>query len=119
MAYNDHRLSFLTLNVQGLRKFKTRRALFRYFKSSNLDVVALQETYLLNEDLEQIENEWDGTVHMSPATTKRSKGLLTLFSKSICKSKIKIILNEDRILSSQVDINNNTFIRTQLFGTAV
>ena len=82
MASLNIPFSVLTLNVQGLRKLKTRKALFRTFKLMKIDIICLQETYLLNYDKECIEKEWAGKFHLSEGTNQ-SKGLLTLFNASV------------------------------------
>lgn len=105
MASTDISLKVLTLNVQGLRKTKVRRALFRSFKSLDVDVIALQETYLIDSDYDTIQSEWNGTFHLSPGTNQR-KGLLTLFNKSLLHFESKIVFKTDRILTSLLKIDN-------------
>ena len=73
------KLNFSTWNVQGLRSILKRKTIFRLLKAENFSFVALQETYLSQEDLRVLEKEWNGTFHLSGGTT-RSKGLITLFS---------------------------------------
>ena len=105
----------LTLNVQGIRNPKKRRALFRQFSLMNINIVALQETYLVDDDIELIEKEWPGTFHLSQGS-KRSKGLLTLFDKSFCNDNMRILDKSDRILTSSLTVNNETIIITNVYS---
>ena len=82
----------LTLNVQGLRCAKTRQALFRTFKLMRVDLIALQETYLLAEDKTSIEQEWKGPFHMSPATTKLYYHLVNGFYHPLLLLGVKLCL---------------------------
>ena len=65
MAGSGTRLNCLTLNVQGLRNPNVRKTLFRTFNKLKVDVICLQETYIIDSDLPTIEMEWKGTVHLS------------------------------------------------------
>ena len=106
----------LTLNVQGLRCAKTRQALFRTFKLMRVDIIALQETYLLAEDKTSIEQEWKGPFHMSPATTKHSQGLLTLFNNSLNEFDITLLSSSERILSSSIAFGSETLFVTNIYS---
>ena len=115
MANLDIPFKCLTLNVQGMRNPKKRKALFRQFNLQNINIIALQETYLLDEDIEVIEKEWQGTFHLSQGT-KRSKGLLTLFDKSFSNSNINILDKSDRILTSAITMNDETIIISNIYS---
>ena len=115
MASLNIPFSVLTLNVQGLRKLKTRKALFRTFKLMKIDIICLQETYLLNSDKECIEKEWAGKFHLSEGTNQ-SKGLLTLFNVSLNSFDISEIWSNDRILISSVVIENETILISNCYS---
>ena len=82
-----------------------RKALFRKFIKENYKIIALQETYLLEDDKSVLQEEWQGEFHLVPGTPN-SKGLLTLFDKSIHLNDIKLIYSNERMLTSSVIINN-------------
>ena len=105
----------LTLNVQGIRNPKKRRALFRQFNLLNINIIALQETYLLDEDIEAIEKEWQGTIHLSQGT-KRSKGLLTLFDKSFSSDNLHVVDKSERIMTSALTMNDETIIISNIYS---
>ena len=90
MANSDINLKVLTLNVQGMRNKKTRQSLFRSFKNSKFDIISLQDTHLIDTDIDTIRLEWNGTFHLSQGSNLR-KGLLTLFNKSISHHYILIL----------------------------
>ena len=66
-------LNFLTFNSIGLRNKKKRLAVFKTLKEEKIDVIALQETYLLEIDSLTIDKEWGGKVFIAQGTN-RSKG---------------------------------------------
>ena len=115
MANFNIPLRILTLNVQGLRKVKKRQALFRMFKLMKIDIVSLQETYLVAEDVEVIEREWKDIFHISPGT-KHSKGLLTLFNSSLNNLKITKLLSKNRVLVSSLSVNNESLIISNVYA---
>ena len=109
MAAYDLNLNFLTLNVQGLRKQKTRQSLFRSLKRSKYDVITLQETHLIDSDSNSIQHEWNGNFHLS-AGDNRSKGLLTLFNNSISHLECSIVQKDDRVMTSLIKIDKDKHI---------
>ena len=50
--------SILTLNVRGLRNAKKIKCIFKIFKDGRYDIIALQETYLLESDVDVTKSEW-------------------------------------------------------------
>lgn len=49
-----------SLNINGIRNKKKRLALFNMLKRENFDIVCLQETYIIDSDIELWEKEWGG-----------------------------------------------------------
>ena len=115
MASFNISLKTLTLNVQGLRKVKKRQALFRQFKLMNIDVICLQETYLVLDDIEFLEREWKGKFHISPGT-KKSRGLLTLFNKSLDNFNISLVSTHERILNSSISFDKDTILISNIYS---
>ena len=75
--FND--LKILSLNVQGLRNNYKLKSVLRTLKQEKVDIVLLQETYLMEKDLPMIEKLWDGPIHfltMSPLYYLNSIGCL-------------------------------------------
>ena len=116
MANIDISLKCLTLNVQGIRNAKKRSALFKTFKEMNINIIALQETYLVDEDFDLIKSEWQGICHLAQGTT-RSKGLLTLFNQTtVNNGTVHILHSSDRILTSSIVINDETIIISNVYS---
>ena len=115
MASFDRKISVLSLNVQGLRNPKKRHALFRQFKLGGYDVVALQETYLLEKDKELIKKEWRGCFHLSEGTT-HSKGLLTLFNNSFDVNNVNEVFITDRIIISLINLNGEQLFINNVYS---
>ena len=111
----DRKLKIASFNVQGLRNAKKRRTLFRQFKKQKYDIITIQEAYLLNEDKPLIEKEWEGQFHISEGT-KRSKGLLTLFNKSLKEDEINSIFINNRVIISSVNFDENVIKIINIYG---
>ena len=74
----DTNLSLISFNMRGMRNSKKRRTLFHLFRKNKYDIICLQESHLLKDDIDMIDKEWGPKFHIAEGTT-RSKGLLTLF----------------------------------------
>lgn len=109
------KLKVASLNVQGLRNPKKRNTLFRQFKKNKLDIIALQETYLLIEDKHLIEKAWDGPFHITEGT-KHSKGLLTLFNNSFKEEDIAYTFVNDRLIFSAINFDDNPLVIGNIYG---
>lgn len=113
MASFDRKIKVMSLNVCGLRSPKKRRALFRQFKVGGYDVVALQETHLLDSDKELLKKEWRGTVHLF---SNLSKGMLTLFNTSFVENEINEIFSTDRCIMSELKINGKSLLIINIYA---
>ena len=102
-------LKFMTLDVQGLRNIKKRKTLFRLIREDKISFVVLQETYITNEDLNILQKEWPGTIHLS-ADTRGSKGLITIFDKKIEEKNIKHIESKERYILSEIKVEDRSIM---------
>ena len=84
--------------------------MFRLIREDKISFAALQETYLTNEDLNILQKEWPGTIHLS-AGTRRSKGLITMFDKTKKKrKKIKRIESKERYIMSEIKVEDRSIM---------
>ena len=112
---DNAKLSILTLNVRGLRNAKKRKCLFQILKQGQYDIIALQETHLLESDVDIIKREWGENFHLCEGTS-RSKGLLTLFSKNIPMSHVTKNLVKDRVLITFLKFNPKPVIFINVYA---
>ena len=96
-SVTDSKLNLISMNVRGLRNAKKRRALFYSFKKENYDVISLQETHLTKADKEIISREWGPNFYIAEGRSN-SKGLLTLFGKSVQFNDTSVLLEDSRCL---------------------
>ena len=106
MASNNKKLKVVTFNVQGLRNKKKRKTLFHLFRKENYDIIALQETCMLDSNTHIIKNEWGHKFHLSQGTN-HSKGLLFLYGESINFDEINLLHTTDRFLISTLKLEKN------------
>ena len=109
-------LKICTFNASGLRSKNKLNSVLRIMKEYKIDIVMLQETHLVERDRFYLEKIWNGTVHMSGESTQ-SKGLLTLFSKSIATGNIKKICKDDRTIISTITMpDQKNFLIVNIYG---
>ena len=101
-------LKIVSFNARGLRSNKKRRTLFYLFKKNKYDIICLQESHLLKSDSYLIQREWASKFHLAEGS-KNSKGLLTLFSKSLADVSISIVKENERCLISEVISDDMNF----------
>ena len=103
----DSPLKAATLNIRGLLDLKKRRSVFRLLKKENIDIIALQETHICNDqDLRDIYKLWGGPIHHS-SYTNRSKGLITLLHPRLKDQLFEEVWSSDRVLISRVELGNS------------
>ena len=112
------RVKIVTLNVQGINNQKKRKTLIRLFKKDSINILALQETYLTSKDMDLVEKEWGGTVHMSEGSN-RSKGLLTLFDKSFLNDDVTMIFKNDRMILSSVIKETKKYFIANIYSPCI
>ena len=87
----------LSLNCNGLRNRTKRKSIFTFCKRSKYDIVCLQESFIVEADVEQWTREWHGQLFFIPGTVD-SKGQLILIHNKFNISNVNIEKCQDRIL---------------------
>ena len=77
-----YKLSFCSLNVQGLNQARKRRQIYRWLHNYNFDIIFLQETYSSKNTEDVWKAEWGGKIYFSHGTT-HSKGVMILFNPKL------------------------------------
>ena len=103
------------MNVRGIRNAKKRRSLFYQFKKNNYDIIGIQDTHLTLEDKHILEREWGSNFFMVPGT-HRSKGVVTLFSKSIDPLNVNLLFKNDRCLITSICIDSYVIAVVNVYG---
>ena len=109
-------ISFLTLNVRGLRKRKKRHSAFRWLRKQKCDFVFIQEAYVQEKDFAQWRCDWGGEF-FSVCDSVHSKGLIILFS-SKCQAKVLNVIKDDmkRYIFVKVEIDNVKYNLWNFYG---
>ena len=75
------RYTYTTLNCNGLRDTQKRRTILQFLKTKQTNIILLQETHIVEDDLILLQQEWDiGTICLNSGSTA-SAGQLILTSK--------------------------------------
>ena len=111
-------LSLATFNVRGINSTKKRTSIIRSLKREKIDIVALQETYLVKtQDYEEIQRQWGGNLHFNSGSN-RSKGVITLFSPSFESDDISILYKSEdgRVLISSLKFEKEHFLIVNVYS---
>ena len=98
-------LKIATFNVRGMRTNLKQDALIKSLSNLKLNIIALQETHLIQKDIDLLKNRWQGPIIHSEGTTC-SKGLCFLFDNYFKNIKIDVIAKNDRFLLCSCVIGN-------------
>ena len=112
------KFKIVSMNVNGLRGTKKRRALFHIFKREKFDIICIQEAHLTKSDTYRINKEWGPRFHMAEGTTD-SKGLLTLYGKNINFSLVSLVLASERCLITHMTIDNTVFAFVNVYAPCI
>ena len=111
-------LKVLSMNVRGMRNAKKRRSLFYQYKKGNYDIIGIQDTHLALENKEIIDREWGNNFYMVPGTN-RSKGIITLFSKSVDPLHVGLLLKNDRCLINSIAIDSHVIAVVNIYAPCI
>ena len=74
-------IKILSANVRGLRQTLKRKDMFDYFNNHNADILCLQETHLVQGDVNLLIKDWKLTYYLA-GTSTNSKGVAILLNKT-------------------------------------
>ena len=96
--------------MRGLRNKLKRKAIFKYFKDKNLDIVLMQEVHCNNKNVKIWESEWGSKWHCSSGTSN-SRGTAIAFNPRENKIKIteQFCDHEGRNVLCNIQIENSEF----------
>ena len=81
VVINGKTVVVLSVNCQGLQTLSKRLDVMSYLKEKNPDIVCLQDTHWITEDLAEIKKIWDGECIIHGIKTN-SRGVAILFGKN-------------------------------------
>ena len=75
-------ITYLSLNVRGIRGNQKRNSLFEWLNSQQADIILLQETFFTKEMEHRVQNEWKGKCFHSYGTN-HSKEVSILIEQNL------------------------------------
>ena len=81
-------VSIITVNVRGLHKKSKKLSLFQWLKDNRIDIIFMQETFLLEKDEKYFVAEWKGIAIHSFSDSNHSRGVSILCREGL---DIKVI----------------------------
>ena len=67
-----------------------RHVIFQEFKKSKIDIACIQESFVTDDILQEVEKQWGGQVIYSPGTNK-SLGTMILLNRNFNYSDLKVL----------------------------
>ena len=89
-------IKVLSANCQGLRNMEKRRDVLSYLKDKNANIVCLQDTHLIEDDMMAVTDLWNNEVYINGGKTN-SRGVAILLNNNF----------EYEVLSCNKDENGN------------
>ena len=87
----------ISLNIRGLRNRRKRYTTFKNVKKLKCDIICLQETYIIEGDIDKWQKEWGGPMFYCKGTN-HSKGNIILINKDFDVKDLHVCQHSDRIL---------------------
>ena len=104
MASNN--LKIISANVRGLRQSIKRKDLLDYLKEKQPDIICLQETHLVQEDINTLIKEWN-IEYFVAGTSTNSRGVAILLNNTFEYKVTKTTRDkEGRYIILDLDIAN-------------
>ena len=81
VVINGKTIMVLSVNCQGLQTLAKRIDVINYLKDKNPDIVCLQDTHWIPEDMAEIKKHWDGECVLH-GTKTNLRGVAILLCKN-------------------------------------
>ena len=103
-------ITFVSVNVRGLRDRVKRNHIFQWCKSKESNIVLLQETYSTPDVEESWRKDWDGSMIFNHGTN-HSRGVLLLFAHDIDLKVFEIVKDaEGRYICIKCEMSGQKLI---------
>ena len=89
------KLKIVSINVRGIRDKQKRCSIINWLKQNHYDIVCLQETYITNDIVKEIEQDFSsfGKIISSCSDSSHSRGVSIALS---CKSQGLEVINVNK-----------------------
>ena len=108
-------IEIVTFNVDGLNDIEKRHTLLEYFNRLNVDIIALQETHITQDNIDTIKREWKYQSIWNPAPSPYTGGTAILLGSSLKKTAHKTD-QSGRILTMQIKSQHTSFQLTNIYA---
>ena len=96
MSHIGNSINVLSANCQGLRNAEKRMDVISYFKETNANIICLQDTHLIEEDMMNVKGLWNNDIFINGGKTN-SRGVAIFLNNNF----------EYEVLSCKKDKNGN------------
>ena len=102
----SNKIKIISANVRGLRQALKRADLFDYFKGQHADIICLQETHLVQADLNCLIKDWN-LKYFIAGTSTNSRGVAILINNTFeCVISSETLDPDGRFAIIDLDIAN-------------
>lgn len=107
-------LKIISLNVRGIRDIIKRKAILLFIRQKNADIIFLQETHFIEEDVKFWKAQWGDQCYLSNGTNQ-SAGVAIFFNKFKGSILEYSISEEGRWIIAVIKLGNTTLITCNLY----
>ena len=111
-------LKIATFNVRGMKTSNKQDAILKSLSDLKLNIIALQETHLLQADIKILKSKWHGPIIYSEGTN-HSKGLCFLFDDYFKNITIEVLANKDRFLLCSCELGGRKLYLCNVYAPNV
>ena len=89
------KLNIVSLNTRGLNDKVKRKRTFQFLKNQDADVILIQQTFVTQKILSNVERECDGKSVHNIINSCHSRGVAILFKKSLDVKMLDVFKSDD------------------------
>ena len=108
-------INIATLNVNGINDYNKCLSIFNTLKTFNCEIIALQETHIIQNNIEQIKSLWPYDSEWNPAPSSNSCGTAILLGPKTEK-KGYTMDTTGRIITVKTQYNDNDIQITNIYA---
>ena len=108
-------IKLATLNVNGLNDEMKCASIMNQLKLLNCDIIALQETHVIEPKIETTRKKWEGNSYWNPAPSSSSSGTAILLGPKAKHTSHKMDDN-GRIITCKLSVNDVQLQLTSTYG---
>ena len=106
--------NFMTINVNGIRNRLNRQTIFRKIKNSNVDICFIQESFITDDIITDVKDDWEGNIIFSMGTN-HSLGTMILLDTNFEYNNLDVIHASTRIICIKLEYDCEKYLLMSVY----